>query len=102
MHKSIIIFLSLLVVLLPIGNSLNISNANAIAEYDKEERKQVSISSLKCNNINVNVNGLELSVLPLFLGGDEVAAEAVEPSNDANSFAGNGEGSQISDFRFIC
>ena len=71
----------------------------------KEDKKSVSVSSLKCNNINVNINGLELSVLPPFLGG-EVAAEAVEDGEtNANSFAGNGESnsvSQINDFRFIC
>ena len=70
----------------------------------KSDKKDVSVSSLKCNNINVNVNGLELSVLPPFLGGSEVAAEAVEPNNDDSSFAAdnNGDGSQIKDFRFIC
>ena len=56
---------------------------------------------MKCNNINVNVNGLELYVFPPFLGG-EVAAEAVESNTDVNSFSGNGYGSQIKDFRFIC
>jgi hypothetical protein len=68
------------------------------------DRKNVSVSSLKCNNINVNVNGLELDVFPPFLGGD-LAAEAAEASSDASSFAGNGGGnggSEINDFRFIC
>jgi hypothetical protein len=69
----------------------------------KEDKKSVSVSSLKCNNINVNVNGLELDVFPPFLGG-EVAAEAAEPNTDSSSFAAgnNGDGSQINDFRFIC
>ena len=59
---------------------------------------------MKCNNINVNVNGLELDVFPPFLGGGDLAAEAAEGNNDANSFAAgnNGDGSQINDFRFIC
>jgi hypothetical protein len=102
-HKSIIIFFSLLTILLPLGNSLNISNANGIADFDKADKKQVSVNSLKCDNINVNVNGLELSVLSPFLG-SEVAAEAVESNTDVNSFAaGNNEdGSRIHDFRFIC
>ncbi len=58
---------------------------------------------MKCNNINVNVNGLDLSVLPPFLGG-EVAAEAAEPNTGVISFAAgnNSDGSQINDFRFIC
>ena len=56
-------------ILLPLGNnSLNISNANVIADFDDVDRKQVNVSSLKCNNININVNGLELYVLPPFLG----------------------------------
>jgi hypothetical protein len=67
----------------------------------KADKKSVSVSSLKCNNINVNVNGLELDVFPQFLGG-EVAATAAEGQTEANSFANNGDGSQINDFRFIC
>ncbi|HET7643155.1 MAG TPA: hypothetical protein VFK40_06580 [Nitrososphaeraceae archaeon] len=104
MHKSIIIFIGLLVILLPLGNSLNISNANAIADFDnKEDRKQqVGVNSLKCNNINVNVNGLELNVLPPFLDGDEVAATAADDETNANSFDNNEGNSQINDFRFIC
>jgi len=31
--------LGLLVVLLPVGNSLNISNANAIAVFDNQDKK---------------------------------------------------------------
>jgi hypothetical protein len=59
MHKSIIIFLALLVILLPLGNSLNISNAYAIADFDKGDRKQqVSVNSLKCINDNVDINGV--------------------------------------------
>jgi hypothetical protein len=70
----------------------------------KEDKKSVSVSSLKCNNINVNVNGLELDVFPPFLGGGDLAAEAVEPNTEGSSFAAgnNGDGSQINDFRFIC
>jgi hypothetical protein len=67
----------------------------------EKDRKQVGVSSLKCNNINVNVNGLELSVLPPFLGG-EVAATAAEDNSGANSVAGNSDGFRINDFRFIC
>jgi hypothetical protein len=82
---------------------MNISNANAIADFDKGDRKQVSVSSLKCNNINVNVNGLELEVLPPFLGG-EVAATVTDGESNTNSFANNesNDGSEINDFRFIC
>jgi len=67
----------------------------------KDSSKSVSINKIKCNNINVNVNGLELDVLPPFLGG-EVATTASDGETGANSFANNGDGSQINDFRFIC
>ena len=62
--------------LLPLGNNMKISNANGIADFDKVDKKSVSVISLKCNNIDVNVNGLEFSALPLFLSGDEIASEA--------------------------
>src|SRR5215212_8145472 len=57
------------------------------------DRNQVSVNSLKCNNINVNVNGLELDVLPQFLADSSLAVEAAES---------NGYGSEINDFKFIC
>jgi len=67
------------------------------------DRNQVSVNSLKCNNINVNVNGLELDVLPQFLADSSLAVEAAESNTDTSSFsAGNGYGSEINDFRFIC
>ena len=71
---------------------------------NKKVEKKISVSSLKCNNINVNVNGLTLDVFPPFLGGGDIAAEAAEPSTDASSFAGNGgnDKSEFNDFRFIC
>jgi hypothetical protein len=71
----------------------------------KADKKSVSVSSLKCNNINVNVNGLVLDVFPPFLGGEDLAAEAVDDNTDTKSFAGNNgdnSASQINDFRFIC
>ena len=78
-------------------------NAQAKRDYKMDnDRKQVSVSSLKCNNININVDGLELNVLPSFLNGAGLAAEAPEGSIDASSFAGNSDGSEINDFRFIC
>jgi hypothetical protein len=77
------------VILLPVGNNMIFSNANAIADVDKENKKSVNVSSLKCNNINVNVNELELDVFPPFLGGGDLAAEAVEPNTDPSSIATN-------------
>jgi len=97
--------IGLLVVLLPVGTSLNHQNADAISDYDKGDKKQVSVSSLKCNNINVNVNGLELSVLPPFLDDGEVSATAANGETNTNTFANNGgndDGSTINEFGFIC
>lgn len=94
------IFLATLLVIGTIATILPSAQAEPYYGMDKD-RKDVSVSSLKCNNINVNVNGLELDVLPSFLSG-ELATEAQEGSTDASSFAGNGDGSEINDFRFIC
>ncbi len=73
--------------------------------YDKskDSSNSVSLKKLKCNNINVNVNGLELEVIPSFLG-EGLAAEAQEGTTDPSSLGGNGAdgGSEINDFRFIC
>lgn len=44
----------------------------------KEDKNNVSVSSLKCNNIHVNVNGLELDAFPPFLADNGLTAEAVE------------------------
>jgi DNA-binding beta-propeller fold protein YncE len=83
---------------------MNISNANAIADFDKGDRKQVNVSSLKCNNINVNVNGLELDVFPPFLKDDVMEADAAEPNSADNWYSGT-EGNDKSDFRnfkYVC
>ena len=68
-----------MMLLLQLGTSnMNISNANAMADFDNLDVKQVSVSSLKCNNINVNANGLELDVLPPFLTDSGLGVKAVE------------------------
>ena len=83
MHKSVIIFLGLFAILMLLASSnMNISNANAITEFDNKDRKQLSVSSLECNNINVNVNGLELDEFLPFLANSGLAAEAVEGNTD--------------------
>ncbi|HJT85417.1 MAG TPA: hypothetical protein VJ697_13135, partial [Nitrososphaeraceae archaeon] len=108
-HKSIIIFFILLVILLPLGTSnMNISNANAIADFDNKEDRKQQVSSLDCSNYNVNVNGLELDVLPPFLADNSglttEAAGTVDGNTDPSSVVSgnNGETSEIKDFRVIC
>jgi hypothetical protein len=85
-----------------------VGNAQAEPYNGIDKDRNISVNSLRCNNINVNVNGLELEVYPSFLGGNgDIAAEATqEDSIGAASFAddggSNGDRSQINDFRFIC
>jgi hypothetical protein len=100
------------VILLPVGSSMNISNANAIADLDLSNdhfylfpQKSDLLQKLNCNNINVNINGLELGVFPSFLADNSrLAAEAVEDNTDPSSTSvnGNNGASEINDFRFIC
>jgi hypothetical protein len=79
-------------------------------DYKKSDKKDVSVKSIKCNNINVNVNGLELNVLPPVLGnllGSE--AQASDEGERGASSYGSGGGSYGSeksrsdgDFKFVC
>jgi hypothetical protein len=109
---------------------MNISNANAITDSDNKQyerdldlsndhyyvfpQNSDSLKKLKCNNINVNVNGLELDVLPPFLTGlisyGEVADEGLYGDNSYESYGDNsyesyGEDRPLgspTDFKFIC
>jgi hypothetical protein len=70
-----------------------------------KDRKDVKVSSLKCNNINVNVNGLELDVLPtalstLLTGGEE-DDNAYSYGSGERNYGSESSGSET-DFRFIC
>ena len=57
-----------------------LGNAQAEPYYGMDkDRKDVSVSSLKCNNINVNVNGLELDILSPSLSTLLTGGEAVLP-----------------------
>jgi hypothetical protein len=77
--------------------------------YDKKsDAKNVSVKSIKCNNVNVNVNGLELDGLPPSLGGLLNGGEGDEGQYGANSYGSNGYGGQQSgydnknSFKFVC
>ena len=80
--------------------------------YKKSNGKDVSVKAIKCNNINVNVNGLELNVLPPVLSGlvGSEAQASDEGERGASSYgSGNGgsygDGRQSSsdgDFKFVC
>jgi len=92
------------------------TNAQAISEYGKDSYKSkdsssVFVKKINCNNINVNVNGLEITVLPPALSGlltDE--AQAVDEGQYGSSSYGSGEGSSgggqsgydNNSFKFVC
>lgn len=76
-----------------------------------KDTKVVSVSSLKCNNINVNVNGLELNLTSVpFLSGllGSEAQASDEGYTGANSYGsgersyGDGKSRSDGDFKFIC
>jgi hypothetical protein len=70
-----------------------------------KDGKVVSVSSLKCNNINANVNGLELDVLPpalsALLTDGEADATAYSYGSGNGNYGSESSGSE-NDFRFIC
>jgi hypothetical protein len=70
-----------------------------------KDRKVVSVSSLKCNNINVNVNGLELDVLPpalsTLLTGGEADDDLYSYGSGNGNYGSESSGSET-DLRFIC
>jgi len=78
--------------------------------YKKSNGKDVSVNSIKCNNVNVNVNGLELNVLPPALSNllASEAQESDEGKRGASSYGsgggsyGSGQSGSDKDFKFIC
>ena len=75
-----------------------------------KDSSSVSIKKVKCNNINVNVNGLELNVLPPVLSGlIESEAQASDEGERGASSYGSGSGGydgeksrSDGDFKFVC
>ena len=83
-----------------------LGNAQAEPYYGMDkDRKDVSVSSLKCNNINVNVNGLELDILSpslsTLLTGGEADATAYSYGGGNGNYGSGPSGSET-DFKFIC
>src|SRR5918999_1112519 len=58
----------------------------------KSDKKDVSVKSVKCNNVNVNVNGLELNIssVPFLSGLLASEAHADEGERGANSYGSGG------------
>lgn len=70
-------------------------------DYKKLDKKDVSVKSIKCNNVNVNVNGLELNVLPPSL--DSLLSSGDEGERGAASYGSGGQsGYDNNSFKFIC
>jgi hypothetical protein len=75
-------------------------------DYKKLDKKDVSVKNVKCNNINVNVNGLGLNLTSVpFLSG-LLASEANEGERGTGSYGSGGSYGDKSrsdgDFKFIC
>src|SRR5829696_6118857 len=80
-------------------------------DSDKSKDSSVNIKKVKCNNVNVNVNGLELNVLPPVLSGliESEAQASDEGERGASSYGsgnggsyGGGQSSSDGDFKFVC
>jgi hypothetical protein len=112
--KTNAIFLAIVLVAGTIAMSLPSFMASAQAQqdygiennYDKKSNgKDVSVKSIKCNNVNVNVNGLELNVLPPSLAnllqGDKGERGSGSYENDGEIYEGGPSGSE-GDFKLIC
>lgn len=77
--------------------------------YKKSSGKDVSVKSIKCNNVNVNVNGLELNLTSVPLLGSLLTSEAQadEGERDTGPY-GNGERDYVDqsisnkNFKFVC
>jgi len=73
--------------------------------YKKSAGKDVSVKSIKCNNINVNVNGLELTALPSSLSNLLTNEEADGSASSYGSGIGSyddGQTNSQGNFKFIC
>ena len=85
-------------------------NNNYENDYGKDSDKSkdnVFVNKINCNNINVNVNGLELDGLPPFLGnlipdGDAYGYSDVSSYGNSERSYGSGQSDSGKDFRFIC
>jgi hypothetical protein len=91
--------------------------AQAVPEYGmdsykkKSNAKDVSVKNVKCNNINVNVNGLELNTTSVPFLSDLLGSEAQasdEGYSGASSYGSNGgsygdkKSGSDGDFKFVC
>ena len=93
-----------------LNSSFMTASAQAEPYYgmDKDRKsygKDASVKSIKCNNINVNVNGLELNVLPQFLTGlvsDGKADEGAYSYGGGNGNYGSESLGSDKDFKFVC
>jgi hypothetical protein len=69
--------------------------------YKKSNGKDVSVKSIKCNNVNVNVNGLELNVLPPALA--NLLSSGDEGERGTASYGSGGQSSYDNNiFKFVC
>jgi hypothetical protein len=102
-HLSIVLVIGTIVAV----NPLFIVGAQA-EPYDgiHNDRKEVTISSLRCNNINVNVNGLDLDILPpalsTLLTGREVDAAAYSYGSGNENYGSETSSDTENNLRYVC
>src|SRR5918993_4917258 len=73
--------------------------------YKSKDSNKI-VKKINCNNINVNVNGLELNGLPpaltSLLTGGEATDEGQYGDSSFRSSYGSGQSGSDNDFKFIC
>jgi hypothetical protein len=130
MHKLAIFLVGLLVLLLPVSSIMSISNVMASYDYgygtdqymkysndmtnDNYYKSQNSelLKKIKCNNINANLNGVDVSlgdptsnnVLTEAQAGDDGGLDTINAAAAATNGWGNSErnNNNGNDFRFVC
>jgi hypothetical protein len=85
----------------------NYENHYGKDSYKSKDSSSVIVKKINCNNINVNVNGLELNVLPpalanILSSGDEDESGASSYGSGHVGSYGEGQSGSDGDFKFVC
>jgi hypothetical protein len=88
------------------GKENNYENHYGKDTYKSKDSNSVIVKKINCNNVNVNVNGLEIDVLPLALAnllqGDEDERGAGSYGGGERSYGSGQSGYDNNSFKFIC
>ena len=86
----------------------NYENHYGKDSYKSKESSSVFVKKINCNNINVNVNGLDVNVLSPVINGLASEAQTADEGQTGASYYGSGKTSyggqsgSDNDFKFIC